>query len=198
MNRLEFRFPKEVLKLHREPVFLRATNLPFLEDRRFLVSHGRLSHPGHQITGARLCPSDHLAVSIVGVCKKNELQVLSDRLEHLIGLIDQCSLVAVGANDPLMNSGAYRHAEVIAVHLAKDAKGLKRVAHDVLRLGVRLGLLMKELHAGHLAPFLGILDAVEKQDWPTIDEVNGKEPDYNGEPEFSKLIDLHGITVEEM
>ena len=57
---------------------------------------------------------------------------------------------------------------------------------------------MEELHARHLATFLGILDAVEKQDWPTIDKVNGKEADHNGEPELSKLIDLHGITVEEM
>ena len=89
-------------------------------------------------------------------------------------------------------------AEVIAAHLAKDAKGLKRVAHDVLRLGVRLRLLMEELHTGHLAPLLGILDTVEKQDWPTIDEAYGKAADHNGEPELSKLIDLHSITVEEM
>jgi hypothetical protein len=57
---------------------------------------------------------------------------------------------------------------------------------------------MEVLHAGHLAPLLGILDAVEKQDRPTMDEVNGKEPDHNGEPELGKLIYLHGITVEEM
>ncbi|MFT5192677.1 MAG: hypothetical protein ACI957_005735 [Verrucomicrobiales bacterium] len=95
MNRLESRFPKEVLKLHREPVCLRATTLPFLDDRRFLESHGRLSHPGHQITGARLCPINHLAVGVVSVCKKNELQILADRLEHLIGLVDQRSFVAV-------------------------------------------------------------------------------------------------------
>jgi hypothetical protein len=80
----------------------------------------------------------------------------------------------------------------------EDTKGLERVPHDVLRLGVRLGLLMEKLHAGHFAPLLGILDAVEKQDWPTIDKVNGKEADHNGEPDFSELIDLHGITVEEM
>jgi hypothetical protein len=92
----------------------------------------------------------------------------------------------------------YRDTETIAAHLAEDAKGLERVAHDVLRLGVRLGLLMKELHAWHLASFLGILDAVEKQDRPTIDEVNRKEADHNGEPEFSKLVHLHGVTVEEM
>ena len=57
---------------------------------------------------------------------------------------------------------------------------------------------MEELHARHLATFLGILDAVEKQDWPTIDEVYGKATDHNRELELSKLIDLHSITVEEM
>jgi hypothetical protein len=64
------RFPKSLSS------GLRATTLPFLWDRRFLEGYGRLPHPGHQITGARLCPINHLAVGVVGVCKKNELQIL--------------------------------------------------------------------------------------------------------------------------
>jgi hypothetical protein len=67
-----------------------------------------------------------------------------------------------------------------------------------MRLGVRLRLLMEELHTGHLASLLGILDAVEKQDRPAIDEVNRKEANHNGKPKLSKLINLHGLTVEEM
>ncbi|MFT5192676.1 MAG: hypothetical protein ACI957_005734 [Verrucomicrobiales bacterium] len=85
-----------------------------------------------------------------------------------------------------MNTGAYRHAEVIAAHLAEDTKGLERVAHDILRLGVRLGLLMEKLHAGHLAPLLGILDAVEKQDW--------LDPGLGGHA----VVDEHGVAGEQV
>ena len=73
-----------------------------------------------------------------------------------------------------MNTCAHRHTEAIAAHLAEDTEGLERVAHDILRLRVRLGFLMEVFHAGYLAPLLGILDAVDKQDRPTMDEVNGK------------------------
>ena len=45
-----------------------------------------------------------------------------------------------------MNTCAHRHAEAIAAHLAEDTEGLERVTHDILRLGVRLGLLMEVFH----------------------------------------------------
>ena len=67
-----------------------------------------------------------------------------------------------------------------------------------MRLGIGLGLLMKELHARHLAAFLGILDTVEKQDRPIIDAVDREVFHNDSKPECGELIDLHRVTVEEM
>jgi len=57
------------------------------------------------------------------------------------------------------------------------------MAEDVLRLGVRFGLLMKLLHAGHLPSGLGDLDPVADECGPAVHaEYAGVDPKYQIAP----------------
>ncbi len=97
-----------------------------------------------------------------------------------------------------MNACTDRNAEEVSANLTEHAEGLKGMAHDEVRLGIGLGLLMQILHRRHLAALLGLFDAVENQDGATTDLVDREVLDHDGEPKFCKPVRLHGIAVEEM
>ena len=72
----------------------------------------------------------------------------------------QRSVVAVGKFDPLMDPARERHGEKRARRRHQQGDHLHGVSHDVAGLGVALGLLIQQLHGGHLAATLGDLDPV--------------------------------------
>jgi hypothetical protein len=68
-----------------------------------------------------------------------------------------------------VNAHGQRYGEDALGGPHEYADCLHGVPHDVLGLGVGVGLLMQQLDAGHLLARLGHLDAVSDQDAPAID-----------------------------
>ena len=158
----------------------------------------RAPHSGDEDTGLILKTTDHFSVRVIGIGEKNELLVLADRTEHLIGLVNQGSLVAVGTHDAFVDTGANRNAKVVSGDSAKDAESLERMTHDELGFRIGVGLLMEILHGGHFPAFLRILEAIKNHDWTTVNIVDREALDNDSKPEFGEVINLDSVAVEEL
>ena len=115
-------------------VFPWAAPLSFAHDGSRLESRGGRSHSGNQVRGSLLEARDDLSVSIICIGKKDELLAFTNQGEHFVGLIDQGSLVAIGADNAFMNTRTDRDTEEVTAHTAEDSKCLKGMAHNEMGL----------------------------------------------------------------
>ncbi len=86
---------KDILELHRSAILFRSSAFAFAWHCRRPKAGCRASNPRDQHTGTPLGALDHLSVGVVGVGQQDELLTSTDGCEHLVGLVDQGSPVAV-------------------------------------------------------------------------------------------------------
>ncbi len=108
-------------------------------------------------------PSDGVAV-LAGLA----VQVLVAGLSGDGGHGGHPEVVEERADDAFVNAGRERDCDDAQEALSQDAHRLARMAQDIFGLGVRFGLLMQPLDAGHLPAGLADLESVAHQDAPPI------------------------------
>ena len=88
----------------------------------------------------------------------------TERIEQQPHRVEQGTLVSIGQDHALVDPAGQRHGEHALGRRDEHGYGLEGMAHDELRLGVGVRLLVKELDGGHLAAARGTLDAVVDED----------------------------------
>ena len=126
-------------------------------------------HPGDQVIVLIEQAVDDFARRVVRIGHEVERILDCDDAQQGKHLVEQGTPIAIGPHQPLVDAHGQRYREDTLSGLYQHADSLERVTHDVFGLGVRIRVLMQQLHAGHLLAALGHLDAVAHQHPPAID-----------------------------
>ena len=165
------------------------------------VSDGVALGPGDELMSFGEQLSDEPAAGVVGIGHEQNFAIQQIGVgEHQhCQLIEQGSGIAVGEDQPFVNP---RH-QWYGGHLSGSAldqqrNGLKRMAHDVFRLGIAGRLLMQALDGGHQLALLGRLDAVGQADQAGARSDRREQCQAQFHPAGGELVQIESLAVKQM